>query len=89
MLSFHSVPVYFVAGRDMFVQFKSDSSSDHPGFHAHFDFETKNGTIVDTVSTLGEEFIPLDTDAKQHYVGEPGVGDRLYSGEFPSYNSLH
>ena len=52
-----------------------------PGFHATFEFETQNGTIID-MPEVHEEFIPLDEDLKRSYFGEPGVGKRQFGGMY-------
>lgn len=83
--------IYYICrstGRDMFVQFKSDQNMVRPGFHAHFDFETQNGSIFDTKSNHKEEFIPLDAEANGAFVGEPGVGKRLQGGIYTIYHIL-
>lgn len=72
-----------VSCRDLFIQFKSDPNYVRPGFHATFDFETANGTLVDTSGIIAEEFTPLETDESEtNVVGKPGVEKRLQSGDF-------
>jgi len=67
-------------GRDMFIQFKSDGLMMRPGFHATFQFETQNGTLIGGGNK--EEFIPLDEEVmKKGYYGEtvqPGMERRQY-----------